>query len=463
MIIVVDFKTAISSLRHSEAASIDGWPALESIIQSDPLLSGEADHVSSDLLEEALAFVEMAQSVQDVEGLGRKHQSVILSSLWSKEYHLHQNLFVMGFVKNVLSTSRTSRRSIRLLGQSALEYWNTSAKGFVEILTVISKLAQHQKGWLGTASKMGAFDLDGPERFAASLIDASEPLDVFNQWGIRPSLRQSEFTGAAFRELCSFVQDNPTLNNIGKLWTLAKFGVEAEKQIAFETHRASLARACLSPWHNRPAPPDVKEFLLEQFRSAYGDPRMNRSHWLQVDPQDEKLIKRWLAGESLELFLDIVGKDAEAHMWDYRRAFWEACFKKNIIDEAWVAFGTSGWQRLKLYKQRDGLRTVTAGKLSGAETTQSVLLMRMGDLTLVEWSHNGQIWFLDTSLGTHLAPQLYLSTYQAEKCRGFGRVSIFNRSHNGAEGWSWQRQTAEKIRQYTGVRINQSESMPKRY
>jgi EH_Signature domain len=92
--------------------------------------------------------------------------------------------------------------------------------------------------------------------------------------------------------------------------------------------------------------------------------------------------------------------------------------------------------------------------LGGAAADQAVLLLRIGDLTIADWSHDGKlrIWRRGTA-----APELNLKSYSAPDLR---LDSDFELVHLPPDGW--QQRTEAYIRRHTGIEISETEYMPRR-
>lgn len=458
-------RASIEVLDAMSPPELRAWPHLQQSIAAQPLLNGDSDGYDALTVKEAVAAVRAAPDADAVARLPLRTRLAAASVYWSNAHGLRDHPPYRDAVVIDLAVPRTARRLAPRLLRSTLEHWAVDDPHFWPMVRLVEGLPGNDRGWRAKAIGRGALEPDGPGRLGAELFAREDSAACFADWGMGPTLRAGAFAGAAFAHVCARVEAEPSLAGYRRLWSLA-LDSEQERRFSFPSVQETLVRACLRPWSTRRAPADIQSYLVEQLRNSFGDPRLAPHKWMQVDARDTAVFKRWLAKDSLSLFLDIVGKDAEARMWDYRRSFWEACFKRDLIDEAWVAFGPAGWQRLKLHRQRAFDRDLPAGQLQGAsDRTQSVLLMTMGPFTLVEWSHNGQIWFLDSS--TRKRPGLYRQFYQASDCRGF-TDTIFNRSHNNPEGWRngrgscWQRETADIIHRLMNIRITRAESLPGR-
>jgi hypothetical protein len=174
-----------------------------------------------------------------------------------------------------------------------------------------------------------------------------------------------------------------------------------------------------------------------------------------IEDEAVAVLRKWLTGVALEQFFEVVDQVALERMWRFRRAFWLAYYNADVINDAWVLFGPYA----RSYAQRAFGKTQSYGSLERGYQVQSdhsVLLMRIGKLTVADWSHNGKchIW-LD---GNAAAPKLYLPRY--------GRSDVVHSSdnegqvHHGSDHGTWQRQVASYIRQYTGISLPEKSYIP---
>jgi hypothetical protein len=86
------------------------------------------------------------------------------------------------------------------------------------------------------------------------------------------------------------------------------------------------------------------------------------------------------------------------------------------------------------------------GGSKAIEDGHAVLLMRLGDLTIADWSHNGQcvIW----KKGNRTAPSLNLTSYTSDDVHWSKGDTC--RVHAGAASYSWQ----SKVRNFIHLETN---------
>jgi hypothetical protein len=104
-------------------------------------------------------------------------------------------------------------------------------------------------------------------------------------------------------------------------------------------------------------------------------------------------------------------------MWGARRAFWLSFDEAHQIQESWVVFGRRGAAVARtIAAQNDQPALAHFGTLVrdvGGDPTQAVLIMKIGTLTVADWSHNGRccIWRTENPA----KPVLYKSEYMKEE------------------------------------------------
>ncbi len=181
----------------------------------------------------------------------------------------------------------------------------------------------------------------------------------------------------------------------------------------------------------------------------------------------EAIVRRWLIRSTLLQFLAIIDQVAQRggyedmrRMFKHRKAFWEAVYNMDLIQDAWVVFDHTG---SALGKQLFGRELQFARFEDGVQPGQTVLILRVGNSLVVEWSHNGKciIWNRHDARD---APRLYRSKYLANELRHKTANDIvgnsdFAVSHLGSDTLNWQRKVADKLHRLTGQRIKEASYM----
>lgn len=196
--------------------------------------------------------------------------------------------------------------------------------------------------------------------------------------------------------------------------------------------------AMLRPWLNRQPDEDFRTHLVERLTALYGDPRLSSGGiWSGVEAQELQVLLRWLTGENIRFFLDVVSEVETSHMWAPRRRFWLALYEQGRIDGAWVAFSRAA-ATLARSKSTSAEKSIRYGLQTarGSRLRTSLLILSIGKKIVVEGSHNYKVHvFRDTIQD---APRLYQKHYDAERIRL--RYDADARAHfSGWEGWILER------------------------
>ena len=196
----------------------------------------------------------------------------------------------------------------------------------------------------------------------------------------------------------------------------------------------------IRPWLERQPDSSIRRSIEAVLLETLEDPRIKQANWSSVDPACVTRFKQWMALESFEVFIRVISEVAYVQHWEARKEFWGWYLDENHVTEVWPVVGTQSASHLRAMnnKSTDGYK-LKYGELRGAASDQSVLLMRIGDLTIAEWSHNGSVrfWHADNPQ----APTLYRNSYSADSLR---RGSNWERPHQS--GWQAyvDRYTAER-------------------
>lgn len=299
------------------------------------------------------------------------------------------------------------------------------------------------------AARLAKVVLLGESDIAAGMAEAK----------LTGELETGRFAQAFFSEMCQQVRKELKAERLTYA-DLSRFLVYAAKgeELRFPDMRAELANSLLEPL-DVSAPPAgiqgaVQAFLLQHLR----DPRLARERWIGVSEVAKSVILRWLVGATLDDFFHVLDRTAPGteggRRWTYRKAFWGAYNKKRLISDAWIALGPSAKDLVRRGGASDVLRY---GALEGATASDCLLILRVGNLTIAEWSHMGscRIW----RAMNKTKPDMYRYRYT--------KSAIVNSSpdetvrHGGAQSGHWQLALATYIRHHTGAEVRASDYMPR--
>lgn len=311
--------------------------------------------------------------------------------------------------------------------------------------------------------KISNFDLlspdDAPIRLADEMLNSSEDQRrILERAGLDTDGRRKGGLGiAAFTAACQQVRALNGNSAIPQQLRLMEWAGFASTPLAYPSAWPQFAGALFEPWRSSEPSPSHRTALLDRAMAHAGDPRITPQRWRPVEEAAAgayAIILRWLTQTSVRQFFDIVSETMtdRPDMWRERRAFWEEYLDANQIDAAWVAFGSDGAHRAdRAARNSNDLSLSKYGRLasgSGRSPQHAALIMKFGDTTIAEWSHNGawNVW----KRGDQGHPALF-------RHNGHGRPDydpseLMNAPTRGPHMSGWQSKLARIINNQTGRR-----------
>lgn len=159
---------------------------------------------------------------------------------------------------------------------------------------------------------------------------------------------------------------------------------------------AAVVARLLRPWTARMPAKPLRTLLLNELIGHRGDPRHQNPHfWMQVGEDGKRILLRWLAGQRMEAFLDVVSRSEEkldsGNQWPARRRFWMGLYEEGWIDEAWPSYGTEAQAIADEIARTTGDLAYAAYGRQLSRKSTSLLIMRVGQRLVVEGSHNFRV------------------------------------------------------------------------
>lgn len=296
-----------------------------------------------------------------------------------------------------------------------------------------------------------------PKRIAEAVLAADTPAaQVLDQAGLGSTgRRRGGLAEAAFRVACRSIADRRGPSSLPHQMRLMDWARDEVTPLAFPTSWPDYAAALFFPWTAQEPPAEHKSAILDAAIAYAGDPRTRVKDWRAVAAEARSVVIRWLTRASVEQFFDIITETTtHPDMWADRRRFWTAYLRADHISAAWVAFGSAGAIRARQAAQRNsdsGLSMFGRLASGGGRTPEhAALIMEIGDLIIVEWSHNGR-WYAWPK-GSRDRPQLFrhnsrnLPDYAPQELMGAPESGVHHR-----EG-GWKATVAHLIYRHTGLR-----------
>jgi hypothetical protein len=304
--------------------------------------------------------------------------------------------------------------------------------------------------WKRRVGEHHLLDDKGPSKFA-QLISANDeqPQSVLHDAGLDDELAGGEFVRLAMREFLSELEEDLKAEPDRLDLSHRLEFVATERSLRFPSDAHLAANALLRPFVNQQPVAEVRSQIEAFLIKHVKDPRFEKANWQRVESAAKAVFLRWILGATLEDFFRLISKNAIEKHWRYRRAFWRAYFKKDLISDAWVVLGEEA-RRIARTAWRD---VPPYAILYGTQDrSHSVLLLRIGSLTVAEWSHNGKcrIW----RDGSDTVPKFYERLYLRDQLRDGADAEIVP---TWSEHYTWQGKLANIIRRETGCDVRQAD------
>ncbi|ESQ74516.1 EH signature domain-containing protein [Asticcacaulis sp. AC402] len=362
--------------------------------------------------------------------------------------------------------TRAQKSATRILIYQYLEHYNPSKPGCVAVANWLDQqVMQWNWAWRDRSETYALFNAEeAPAKLAIHILASQAPVrEVFEDLGLSDTILTGSLGEAAFAAACIIVSASRSAKAQGQQRRLMEWARRGDR-FGYEKAFPAYVSALLMPWQSSEPDAAHKAALLAELESFAGDPRVKPARWARVKSQAAQaydVLMRWLTRASVYQFFDIIDQVLSAdemRMWAYRRPFWTSYLEPGYISEAWVAFGANGASQARhVARTTGGDAALGFATLTGKSQSHAALIMKIGDLTVAEWSHNGKynIW----PSASQNAPRLYKTRYDAYELSG----APFDGSHYGSDSFSWQRKIARKIEVETGFSTQKTSWMPRRF
>ena len=344
-------------------------------------------------------------------------------------------------------------REYPLKDLSTFDYWRGVLFDLLKDFESIRTNAARKRSELYSLLENG-----GPSKFSRLSVEKdNDPVNFWVEAGLTGELEGRGFSVAAFRELLKFVEKSlsngrPEKSLIEKLFRLSTVQNNGQKKLRFSTEHRALVEALLHPFSKGKAHIEnqnlIENFILEMI----GDPRIEHDRWQGISNRAREEMESWLVKATLDVFFRILDKTAD-NIWQYRRSFWDSYYQKDYIRRAWAVLGKDAIAIAETFDNQK----ICYGKLSGQyQRNQSVLLLKISNLIIAEWSHNGKcrFWLESNSNIPNLCSN---STYDAYRLR---QNADFEQVHHGSPNGRWQEKVAMFIKKHTNISMPFSQYMP---
>lgn len=214
---------------------------------------------------------------------------------------------------------------------------------------------------------------------------------------------------------------------------------EQEEPVRYLFPKSATINALLLPFVNKIPTEEIykgliRDFILRHFK----DPRVDNRLWHGAATAAQTVMERWLVAAQLQDFFSILRDTAEP-AWQERQRFWSRYLSLGVISKAWVILG----KEARMTAKQTTLPRNSFADLTGAMANQSVLLMQIDSLIVIEWSHSGACRLCDEADAS--VPNFYLDKYSGTELRPPMSLPV---RHAG----NWKFSISQHIYQQTGIK-----------
>lgn len=414
---------------------------------------GSEERIDAEPWEEFIARINPA----DPAGLARRDLKRLSAELWS---YSELEAFAPGLLDYCAKLAKRG-----LDRRLARAYWNRF-RGSVTVFDLLgqycaSRGATLGSPWTGLGVAISVWDCQrGPKELGSQLFSANKRAALLEKTNLSSSDLQGGFVEAAFEAQLMTLANRPALQPVpaqDEGHELLSF-VTSLGDGTIKANATLLAYILLKPWLNAVPEESYRDKVMEFLFANISDPRTAQNDWdtrartlenlhRLSDASDVlRVFHHWVTEKTVRLFFDLIAKTTDRpDQWEERRAFWESYLENRAVERAWFALGQQARGLAQVTRSSIGL---TFGKVggAGAASSQSVLLMKIGDLVIAEWSDNGRARFWNAD--SPQAPKFNKRYYEGQTLRSMsGGIGFEAIAHQGR----WYRKFAGHISKITGV------------
>lgn len=177
----------------------------------------------------------------------------------------------------------------------------------------------------------------------------------------------------------------------------------------FDSIAASAMVAVIQGAKDFPPESSLVKKCIDVVSDNYPDPVIEEPRWPSVPStlggntvrlDCIAVVRRWNAFQSINVFFKIIEETTtgseHSHQFPKRKKFWLSYFNQSAVSDAWVLLGRKAQAYMRQLEStgNEEITKLRCGQIVGAQNEQSALIMRVGNLTVVEWSHSGacRVW-----------------------------------------------------------------------
>lgn len=419
-------------------------------------LPSKPQHIPQELIDESLT----ALQAQRASSLTNRSMRVLcvagLNSLAKMNNPIE---CVKQLTTEIISRTKSSLYRALLSG-----YLQIADLDFEWVRTIRSFLNDHKdqlpRKWINRCAQFGLLDDIPCKKLADQFWNESLEFDTqLDQAGITGALRTTGIGKQLLQRLCIELSRCDWLFEKNANQLLERFFsfVTPNGELSFAGHSSQdfIAHALLEPCVNQQPEPHIQKQIERFLISAYSDPRVNPGKWGHVPTDLIQVLNRWLTKQAMGLLLEVLNRTADEHHWDSRNEFWSFYLENDYVAEAWVIFGPEPHRHAKdLVITNPDFSAGTFGEFKRGggqvQANHSVLLMRIDNVVIAEWTHNGRVRLWDH--GSKTCPPFYRQHYFADILRGSGVKHCAQEEFNHDQYGHWKDKVDKFIYERTGIK-----------
>ena len=376
--------------------------------------------------------------------------------LWYRAPVLADDPTFMRWMGERIGSSATRIDARRLLSVYLREF-DIDNPGIREVASWLERLCQSWDWpWRERAALLSLFDLAvAPSRVGRACLEHPAGGHAFLAENGVPD-EGGGLALAAFRAALDLGRLGLAKGDAVLLGPILAWSVDTSGSLAYPAARGALGDSLLLPWLDAEPAAGVKATIQSFLLTHFGDPRFSARNWVHVSPDGANLFRKWMARAALDHYLKIIDGLALERHWMYRKAFWNVFFRRDIVADARVLFARQCASRASTaFGAEASFAPLSTGRYGGkiVEDNHAVLLLRIVDLTIADWSHDGQ-WMIWRSSNIS-APKLDMKSYWARDIAA--ESADFHGSHTWSETYSWQKKLRNIIYELTNIWIGDDE------
>lgn len=448
-------RNAAQNLAHGRFTGISkGFYAKETALSRELLRFAEIEGTIQkpadfrfDVVAEKLKIGIARQSASE---LSSRDWRVVPWLLWRKDQFARNDWLLEELFD--YATFKHSRSVIRALINAYISFFSEDDHSFKRVGRFVFQwlsddVSRFGEKWLAIHALCELFFAESVGKSVSRAILSSTNIkDGFDALGITGELLDGGLASLSFRYAYESVsRDLFTWNgtrNLEPVFRILESWCTGENQrFRYTRLLTPMAVTVLESLDGSSAPFDFQERIVRFFVRQLGDPRIQRAHWFGVSDKAKHVAIRLLIRGTLEDFTRVIDATADAKHWQERKPFWLKYYESGAIEDAWVAFGPQATSRAV------HLENPHARLNNASDTAHSALIVRMQNLIIVEWSHNGRCRFFPLQSG-RWTPSLYEPSYDFRELHRHANDSGDYLSHMS----NWQFKFAARIYEGTNIR-----------